>query len=340
MELGRRHQHNGQHNGQSRQIALKVDCDTFRGTQEGVTALLRLFDTYQVRATFLFSVGKDHTGRALRRVFRPGFLSKVSRTSVVSHYGLKTLMYGVLLPGPHIGKRCHSILQETQAAGHETGIHCHDHVYWQDYVAQRDAAWTRQEMDAAKQIYEEILEKPAHVHGAAGWQINPHVLEIEQAWGLPYASDTRGDQPFLPMMIKGAPHDVLTLDRSQPTENTPVFSSCVQLPTTLPTLDELLGADGVDETNVHKTVLTHSRQPHSYGHVYTLHAELEGMKLLPIMERLLKGWQAEGYQVGSLANLYAQLQTEALPCHQVVWGRVPGRSGMVAMQGEAFAVTE
>ena len=44
------------------------------------------------------------TGRALRRVFRPGFLSKVKRTSVISHYGIKTLMYGTLLPGPHIGR--------------------------------------------------------------------------------------------------------------------------------------------------------------------------------------------------------------------------------------------
>jgi undecaprenyl phosphate-alpha-L-ara4FN deformylase len=78
------------------QVALKVDVDTLRGTQEGVPELLRLFDQYQVRATFLFSLGPDHTGRALRRVFRPGFLAKVRRTSVASHYGLKTLMYGTL----------------------------------------------------------------------------------------------------------------------------------------------------------------------------------------------------------------------------------------------------
>ena len=301
----------------SHRVALKVDVDTLRGTQEGVTSLLRLFDRYQVRATFLFSLGPDHTGRALRRVFRRGFLSKVNRTSVVRHYGIKTLMYGVLLPGPPIGQRSKAILRETQASGHETGIHCHDHVYWQDHVAQQDEHWTRQEMNAAKTIYETLFGKPATVHGAAGWQINPHVLTIEKEWGLHHASDTRGTHPFLPVM-----------DSS--------YSSCPQLPTTLPTLDELLGIDGVEAHTVHEHVLAQSRRPLPHGHVYTLHAELEGMQLQPVMERLLQAWQAEGVTIGALSDLHAHLGKERLPRHQIVWGRVPGRSGKVAIQGEAL----
>lgn len=74
-------------------LALKVDVDTLRGTHCGVPALARLFARYRAGATFLFSVGPDHTGRALRRVFQPGFLGKVSRTSVLAHYGVRTLLY-------------------------------------------------------------------------------------------------------------------------------------------------------------------------------------------------------------------------------------------------------
>ena len=85
-------------------IALKVDVDTLRGTREGTPNLGRTFDRLGIKATFLFSMGPDHTGWALKRVFRPGFLKKVSRTSVVEHYGIKTLLYGVLLPGPDIGR--------------------------------------------------------------------------------------------------------------------------------------------------------------------------------------------------------------------------------------------
>jgi hypothetical protein len=45
----------------------------------------------------------------------------VKRTSVVSHYGVKTLMYGTLLPGPDIGRRGADILRATREAGFEDG---------------------------------------------------------------------------------------------------------------------------------------------------------------------------------------------------------------------------
>ena len=48
-------------------LALKVDVDTLAGTRVGVPELLRVFDRHGVRATFLFSLGPDHTGRAARR---------------------------------------------------------------------------------------------------------------------------------------------------------------------------------------------------------------------------------------------------------------------------------
>ncbi|MBF0425682.1 MAG: 4-deoxy-4-formamido-L-arabinose-phosphoundecaprenol deformylase [Magnetococcales bacterium] len=295
-------------------IALKVDVDTFRGTCEGVPALLRLFDRHQVRATFLFSLGPDHTGRALRRVFRPGFLRKVGRTSVVGHYGVRTLLYGVLLPGPHIGRRAGEILRAVAAAGHETGVHCYDHVRWQDYVAHRDPAWTRRELMAAMTVYAQVFGQNARVHGAAGWQINPSTLALEEELGLTHASDTRGTAPFWPVMAG-------------------VRSGCLQLPTTLPTLDEWIGRAGVTPENVHATILAASRKPLPHGHVYTLHAELEGMKLLPVMATLLQVWRQEGVTLGTLGDLKARLEGAMLPRHEVIWGTVEGRSGVLAMQG-------
>ena len=109
-------------------IVLKIDVDTLRGTREGVPNLLAALAEHHAQATFLFSLGPDHTGWALKRVFRPGFLKKVSRTSVVEHYGFKTLMYGTLLPGPDIGRRAADVMRTVQGAGHETGIHAWDHT--------------------------------------------------------------------------------------------------------------------------------------------------------------------------------------------------------------------
>lgn len=294
-------------------MTLKVDVDTLRGTLEGVPTLLDLFEKFGVSATFLFSVGPDHTGRALRRVFRRGFLGKVRRTSVTAHYGYKTLMYGVLLPGPHIGRRAGQVMRAVAAHGHEVGTHAYDHVRWQDNVAFRDRAWTSAEMQKARQAFAEALGAEPATTGAAGWQINKHVLALQSEMGYTFASDVRGRTPFIPTMEDER-------------------GDCVQLPTTLPTLDELLGRDGIDAGNVHEAVIEAAARPLPAGHVYTLHAELEGMKLLPVMARLLAQWQSDGMTIGTMGDMYNALDMDSLPRKAIVWGQVPGRSGLLAVE--------
>jgi peptidoglycan/xylan/chitin deacetylase (PgdA/CDA1 family) len=296
-------------------IVLKVDVDTYRGTREGVPRLLRLFQSRGVNATFLFSLGPDHTGRALKRVFRPGFMKKVSRTSVLEHYGLKTLLYGTLLPGPDIGRSLGYIMRMTEAAGFETGIHCWDHIRWQDGVADAGPEWTRRQFRLAADRFQEIFGHAAGTHGAAGWQMNAAAYLEEDRLGLGYASDVRGKSPFRPVVNGKA-------------------LACAQLPTTLPTLDELLGIGDIVPDNVHHHLIAACNEEPEFGHVYTLHAELEGMRLLPAMERMLDAWQAMGYRIASLGELYRTLDPERLPCHRIDTGEVPGRSGLLSIQGE------
>ena len=295
-------------------LALKVDVDTYRGTREGVPRLIRILEARHAGATFLFSLGPDHTGWAVRRVFRRGFVGKVARTSVLEHYGLKTLLYGTLLPGPDIGARCGAELRSARSAGFETGIHCWDHVKWQDGVARAGADWTRREMQRAFERYEQVFGEPARVHGAAGWQMNAHAYAAERELGAEYASDTRGRGPFVPVLEGG-------------TQGVP------QLPTTLPTLDELIGVDGATPDDAAARVLELSREAPPQGHVYTLHAELEGGRLAPQFERLLEGWRALGYELVSMRGLYAAIDPTALPRCRVLEGSVPGRSGTLALQG-------
>ena len=301
-------------------LALKIDVDTYRGTRLGVPRLMDALRRHEAQATFLFSLGPDHTGRALKRALRPGFMKKVSRTSVLSHYGLKTLLYGTLLPGPDIGGSCADVLRSVRDAGFETGIHCWDHVKWQDGVERAGAAWTEREMELARRRFAEIFGAAAQTHGAAGWQMNPHALRLTQRLGFSYASDTRGSHPFMPVC-----NGELIL--------------CPQLPTTLPTLDELIGTDGIDADNVHDHLLQLTRVPPPHGHVFTLHAELEGMKLLPAFERLLEGWRSQGYALTSTRAMFDDLDAAKLPRHEVIRGEVPGRSGTLMLQGEDFLAT-
>jgi peptidoglycan/xylan/chitin deacetylase (PgdA/CDA1 family) len=283
-------------------LGLKIDVDTFRGTREGVPRLVELLKKHRAGATFLFSLGPDHTGRALRRVFRKDFLKKVSRTSVMEHYGIRTLLYGTLLPGPDIGLRCREILRRTKAEGFEVGIHCWDHVRWQDFVAAKDAAWTEREMIPAVRRYEEVFGEPPRTWGAAGWQTNAHAARFQERFA--YASDTRGTHPFQPVW-HGKP------------------IGCPQIPTTLPTLDELIGLH--EDPVRHLLSLTGNAD-----HVFTAHAELEGGKLAPMFERLLAGWNAQGYALVPTRDFL----TSPLPRCEVVYGEVPGRSGTLALQGK------
>lgn len=294
-------------------IALKVDVDTLRGTREGVPRLLGILESRDATATFLFSLGPDHTGWALRRVFRPGFLSKVSRTSVVRHYGPRTLMYGVLLPAPDIGRVATVPMRSARNAGHECGIHAWDHVVWQDSVRERGEVWTRKQMHLAFARFSDVFgERPA-THGAAGWQMNAMAFRQIDEWGLAYASDSRGSRPYVPR-VEGR-----TLRH-------------IQLPTTLPTLDELIGTDGVDEHNVARRLLALTETDHDQ--VFTLHAELEGGLLAPAFEQLLRGWHAQGHELVSLAMLYRAVQGSSLPALPVTWGGVPGRSGELVIASD------
>jgi len=300
-------------------LVLKIDVDTYRGTREGVPNLVRMLTKHAAGATFLFSLGPDHTGRAMRRALRPGFFQKVSRTSVVEHYGIKTLMYGVLLPGPDIGVKAAAEMRAVRDAGFECGIHTWDHVLWQDKVRSQGQAWTDAMMANSEARYGEVFGQAPHTHGAAGWQMNEHAFARHDSAGYRYASDGRAQ-----LRENGALRD------PQAGPYRYEVMACIQMPTTLPTLDELLGREigGVllDTTNIAAHLLALTADP-KRDHVYTLHAELEGQKLAPIFEQLLSGWKAQGYQLASMADYYEKIKHASLPARPLAWGQVPGRSG-------------
>jgi peptidoglycan/xylan/chitin deacetylase (PgdA/CDA1 family) len=233
-------------------------------------------------------------------------------------------------------------------AGFEVGIHCYDHIRWQDHVAHKDAGWTQRELQRAVNRYTEIFGEAPHAHAAAGWQMNRQALRLMQRLGFKYSSDTRGTHPFIPTWQAE-------------------IVACPQLPTTLPTLDELMNRDGITLENIAQHILKltevpsktgHTRDtlpakpadcgsgyeagipapegsapPCHTGHVYTLHAELEGGKWLPVFEQLLQGWQAQGYELVSMQQYLQGLDIAALPRHEVVMREVEGRVGTLAVQG-------
>jgi hypothetical protein len=70
--------------------------------------------------------------------------------------------------------------------------------------------------------------------------------------------------------------------------------------------------------------------------VFTLRAELEGLRLAPVLEQLLVGWKAQGYELVPLRTLVDAVEPLALPRCEVGFGTLPGRTGNVLLQGGEF----
>jgi len=295
------------------QLALKIDVDTERGTREGVPGLLDLLGKYNISATFLFSLGPDNTGRAIRRIFRPGFLKKVSRTSIVEIYGWRTLLNGLLWPGPHIGERHADVMRLARAKGHEVGIHCYDHIRWQDGLRTMTMRQVRNELNKARDVFKNVFGQEARTAGAAGWQANAYSLQAYDEAGFVYGSDVRGQEPFFPK----------TSDNVYRT---------LQIPTTLPTLDELLGRPEYPLGGLVDHYMS-LLQPHKLN-VLTIHTELEGMRYKDWFEGVLKACRERDVQFVLLIDVAHKLLKNQgmIPVCELVQAEIDGRSGMLAVQ--------
>ena len=293
-------------------IAIKIDVDTERGTRLGVPNLLKLLKNLAIPATFLFSLGPDNTGRAIRRIFRPGFLRKVSRSNVLAIYGVRTLLNGLLWPGPLIGKRCAAMMRQTEEAGHEVGIHCYDHIRWQDKLHTWPKEEVFKEFKNACLEFQRIFLRAPQTAGAAGWQANAHSLAAYDAAHLLYASDTRGIYPAFPKV------------------NEKIFKT-LQIPSNLPTLDELIGRPEFPLDRLDEYYLSLLRD--DVVNVLTIHAEIEGMKYLQFFEGFLRKSKQQGVQFQSLQSVARQIlaHPREIPIINLTQASVEGRSGTLAV---------
>jgi len=294
------------------QLALKVDVDTYVGMRDGVPALQRALDARGIPASVYVSCGPDHSGRALRRLLKPGFLAKMLRTNAPGMYGWRTLLYGTLLPGPPIARSFPDHLRALAAAGHEVGVHGYDHVYWHDRLNGLGAEETAAELRRGLAVFAELTGQPATAFAAPGWQCTANSLAAIDAAGLRYHSCTRGRAPY------------------RPRAGGRVFAT-PEIPTTWPTLDEVYGRVGTDAPSLTSFYLAAVRPGLN---VHTIHAEVEGMSLRPLFESLLDALRAR-VELVRLIDVADRLDLSALPICDVANGTTEGRAGTVALQGAA-----
>jgi len=292
-------------------VAIKVDVDTFAGTRNGVPRLLDIMERAGIRATFYFSMGPDNSGKAIRRIFtRKGFLKKMLRTGAPSAYGIKTMLYGTLLPAPLIAGSCQEILRETAGRGHETGVHCWDHVLWHDYLPRMSMGEVAGQLGRAAGLFQRIMRRDLTTTAAPGWTVSAESLELQDSMELAFCSDGRGYAPFYPV-FQGKRYATL------------------QIPTTWPTMDEILGRDGIEAHSINDYYLSLLK---GGLNVHTIHAEMEGGIMADSFSALLNSLQEAGVRFVTLGEMAAACRGIA-PDAPLTMGELPGRAGLVAIQG-------
>ena len=298
-------------------LALKVDVDTHQGLGNGVPRLLRALEEAQVTATFFVAMGPDNSGRAIVRILKnPGFLQKMRRTSAVSMYGWRTVLSGTLLPSRPIALAFPEVMLAIVRADCEVGVHGYDHVRWQDRLDDLADGAIRGEIEEAFEAFRAVMTERSRCFAAPGWRTSAAALRLLDTLALDYRSDTRGSVPYRCAI-------------GDETFATP------EIPTTLPTLDEVMSRELADRNALVRFYL--DRLSSTALNVHTIHAETEGMGQIETFIALVRALKERGVRFMQLREVAATLDRSALPVCEVVRATLPGRAGWISAQGPVRA---
>ncbi|MCP4180661.1 MAG: 4-deoxy-4-formamido-L-arabinose-phosphoundecaprenol deformylase [bacterium] len=290
-------------------LGLKIDVDTFRGTKIGVPALSNLLYQKNIRASFFFSIGPDNMGRHIWRILKPQFLKKMMRGNAAKLYGLDILFKGFLWPGPDIGIKLAKVLQSTVYHNHEIALHAYDHYKWQTYISKMDENSIKSALDKAIARWKEIFGASPAAAGNPGWQLSKEWLDYADTLNFSYRSDCRGVDAGYPE-LDGEKYKTL------------------QIPTTLPTYDEVIGRNGVNESNYNEYIMS-LIEPGKLN-VLTIHSEVEGISCFNQFRKFTEKCFDRNIKIVPLCDIYNNIK-DTKNILNIEFKEIPGREGNLAV---------
>jgi len=234
-------------------VIIKVDVDTFNGLKNGVPKLIKIFDEFNIKATFYVTLGPDNSGKAIINLLKPSFVKKMLKTKAASSYGFKTALYGTVLKPPMLAWLKDNLLK-IQATGHEVEFHAYDHRFWQDNIYNLSYADIKDWFEKGISTYFSIYKKYPQSFGAPGWVCSQKALNyIKGLKFLKFLSLSRANRPFI---------EKTTLN--------------IEIPSNLPCLEE----NPKDFVNIAQKAINEK-----HIGVLPVHAEIEGG---PFTDKFLK----------------------------------------------------
>ncbi|MCD6571363.1 MAG: polysaccharide deacetylase family protein [Deltaproteobacteria bacterium] len=276
-------------------LALKIDVDTYQGMKTGIPHIVKVLDKYGIPASFFISFGPDRSGLAALQLLRPKFLYKMIRTNAPGMYGIKTALYGTILPAPMIGLSFPEDIKHLSEMGHEVACHAWDHRLWQDWLPlmsrNRIDIW----LDRLVNAYMETLCERPQGFGAPGWRMDKRALEIINRFGFKYLSCTRASMPFIFR------------------EN-----GMIEIPSNLPCIEEV-GTKGVI-----RVLEDNADSPGPQ--VLPVHAEVEGGLYENDFKQILDKAMSLGYNIERIDNIVKDIDRKGLHMRGLQQGFIPGRA--------------
>jgi len=248
-------------------------------------------------------------GRHIWRLFRPEFLRKMWRTKASKLYGWDILLKGTLWRGPLIAKQLGHVLKATASEGHELGLHAWDHYRWQTHIEGMTGEVIYQDLIRGFEVIRESTGISPLCSAAPSWRITEQALLEKAKLPFGYNSDCRGTCIFYPVVNGKA-----------------LFQP--QIPTTLPTYDELFGRAGVTQEQYNQHLISFMK-PESLN-VLTIHAEVEGMSCLGLFREFLQQLRIRGGNLVPLGQLLPP--ADQIPGAVIGRHKVEGREGWLSVQ--------
>ena len=291
-------------------MIIRIDVDTYRGLEKGLPRLIDFLSKLNITATIMVPAGPDRSGLAMKRGFHHmNFLRKMARLNAIKTYGFRTLLSGTVLPAKNLFKSGASVLREIGLMDYEIGLHGYDHFYWQDMLDTLPIIKINKMITDGIMEFEDILDYRPKGFAAPGWICNDHLLAVIDNHHFVYASDCRGASPFIPLWEK------------QPFKT-------IQLPTTLPTLDELLPEMTEDEAYFKLNQLL----PGQNFTLHVIHAEIEGIRYFTKFSDWLRKLIDDGVKFQRMDQFVNELDYSILASNEIYRGSWPVRYNKIAIQ--------